>query len=831
MNTRVLDVLAQDVRYGLRLLARTPLVSIIIIASLALGIGANTAMFSVLNALLLRSLPVQHPEQLAMVADAANTDSWTYPIWQQIHDRQDAFAGVVAWGETRLHSVQDGQPAELRGLYVNGEFFDVLGTPAWLGRTLTRRDDQRGGGQDGPVAVISYRYWQQRFGGSPSAIGSTIALDRVPFTIVGVTPPDFFGLDVGQTFDVAVPFGTEPLVRGRESTLDNRSVWWLNVMVRVKPDQSVADAAARLRAMQPRIREATRPPDMRPKDLEGYLGSPLDLKAASTGASFLRDRYQRGLSILMAVVALVLLIACANIANLLLARANGRRHEFSVRLALGASRLRLCRQLLIESLHLAAAGAALGLVIARWSSAGLVRLLSTSTREVFLDLSIDTRVVLFTTIVTMVTAVLFGMAPALQASRAEPTDALKEQGRGLAGEGRSRLSGLLVVVQIALSLVLAVGAALFVGTLAKLASRPLGFEPDRVLTATVAIRGDDVTPEQRAAFFERVRESAAAVPGVASATASAVSPVSGMTWGWSLDPARYPGFSRAELSVRVNIIGPEFFKTYGTRLLAGREFTLEDTATSTPVVIVNETFARKFLGGGGSPVGRMVERWGRPGEPSKPLEVVGYVEDAVYRNQREGVPPTMYAPLPQQARVSSSLVISVRAESRSPAMLTRQLAAAIGRAAPAASVTFLPLREQVRNALLQERLLATLSACFGALGLLLAGLGLYGVTSYMVARRRSEMGIRMALGAAPRQVVRLVLTRVFWLVMTGVVCGAALSIAAARLLVSLLYGIQPGDPATLAGSIALLATIGFIAGLIPAWRAARIDPARVLRDG
>jgi len=494
MNTRVLDVLAQDVRYGLRLLARTPLVSLIIVASLALGIGANTAMFSVLNALLLRSLPVQHPEQLAIVADAANTDSWTYPIWEQIHDRQDAFAGAVAWGETRLQTVQDGQPAVLRGVYVNGEFFDVLGTPAFLGRTLTRRDDQRGGGQDGPVAVISYRYWQQRFGGMPNAIGSTIALDRVPFTIVGVTPPDFFGLDVGQTFDVALPFGAEPLVRGRESTLDNRSTWWLSVMVRVKPDQSLSDATMRLRAMQPEVREATLPDDLRPQEVKGYFSSPLSLTPAATGASFLRDRYQRGLSILMSVVALVLLIACANIANLLLARANARRHEFSVRLALGASRVRLCRQLLIESLLLAAGGAALGLVIARWSSAGLVRLLSTSRREVFLDLSIDMRVVLFTTLATVVTALLFGIAPALKAARVEPTDALKEQGRGLAGDGRSRLSGLLVVVQIALSLVLAVGAALFVGTLMQLTNRPLGFEPDRVLTATVVMRGDDVAP-------------------------------------------------------------------------------------------------------------------------------------------------------------------------------------------------------------------------------------------------------------------------------------------------------------------------------------------------
>ncbi len=831
MNTCVLDVLAQDVRYGLRLLARTPLVSIIIVASLALGIGANTAMFSVLNALLLRSLPVQHPEQLAIVADAANTDSWTYPIWEQIHDRQDAFAGAVAWGETRLQTVQDGQPAVLRGVYVNGEFFDVLGTPAFLGRTLTRRDDQRGGGQDGPVAVISYRYWQQRFGGMPNAIGSTIALDRVPFTVVGVTPPDFFGLDVGQTFDVALPFGAEPLVRGRESTLDNRSTWWLSVMVRVKPDQSLSDATMRLRAMQPEVREATLPDDLRPQEVKGYFSSPLSLTPAATGASLLRDRYQRGLSILMAVVALVLLIACANIANLLLARANARRHEFSVRLALGASRVRLCRQLLIESLLLAAGGAALGLVIARWSSAGLVRLLSTSRREVFLDLSIDMRVVLFTTLATVVTALLFGIAPALKAARVEPTDALKEQGRGLAGDGRSRLSGLLVVVQIALSLVLAVGAALFVGTLMQLTNRPLGFEPDRVLTATVVMRGDDVAPEQRAAFFERVRESAAAVPGVASATASVMSPVSGSTWSWSLDPVKHPGFSRPQRSVRVNMISPDFFNTYGTRLLAGREFALGDTATSTPVVIVNEAFARRFFGGGGSPIGRIVQRWDRPGESSKPLEVVGYVADTVYRNQRDGLPPTMYVPLSQVTSVPSGIVISVRAESGSTALLTRQLAAGIGRAAPAASVTFLPLREQVQNSLLQERLLAVLSACFGALGLLLAGLGLYGVTSYMVARRRTEMGIRMALGAAPQQVVQLVLTRVFWLVVMGVACGAAIAITTARLLGSLLYGIQPGDPATLAGSILLLAAMGLIAGLVPAWRAARIDPARVLRDG
>jgi len=831
---RPIDTLTQDISHALRLMRRTPGVAAIIVASLALGIGANTAMFSVLNALLLRTLPVQNPQQLAIVAESEDSDSWTYPIWEQLRDRQQAFAGAVAWYAERFSMVQDGQPAGLQGLYVNGEFFTVLGTPAWIGRTFTKDDDRRGGGPDGPVAVISYRYWQERFGGSPAAIGTTLTLDRVPFTIVGVTPPEFFGLDVGQTFDVAVPLGTEPLLRGRESWLDRHSAWWLTVMIRTRPDQTLAEAVTSLRAIQPQVREATLPTDWRPEDLKEYLHTPLILKPAATGASYLRLRYQRGLSILMAVVALVLLIACANVANLLLARASVRRHEFSVRLALGASRMRLCRQLLVESLLLASCGAALGLLLATWSSAALVRLLSTSTNTVFLDLAIDTRVVVFTTAAAVITALLFGIAPALQAARVDATDAMKEQGRNLVGHGRARLGSLLVVLQVALSLVLAVGAALFVGSLVRLTNRPLGFEVDRVLTARVQVRGDDVPVEQRAVFFERVREAAASAPGVASATASVVAPLSGMTWNLRLDPSAYPGLSDAQRSVHLHIIGPDFFKTFGTRLLAGREFTVGDASASKPVVIVNETFARKFFGGS-SPIGRIVRRWPSPGEPDDAREVVGFAADAVYRDPRQAVPPTMYVPMlqharAQRARIPPSIVISVRPESGAPIALARPLAAAIERAAPGVSVTLQPLSEQARNSVLQERLLASVSGSFGALGLLLAGLGLYGVTSYTVARRRTEMGLRMALGAAPRQVITLVLTRVFWLVLAGVACGTAAAIASARVLGSLLYGIQPGDPATLAGAIVLLSAIGLIAGLIPAWRASTIDPARVLHD-
>ena len=821
-----------DIRDALRALKAAPIVTAIAVLSLALGIGANTAIFSILNTLLLRSLPVRAPQELALVTLNGGPTSWTNPLWEQIRDRGQMFDGVFAWSSTRFNLSQGGQTQFVDGVWASGRYFETLGVPAMLGRTFTEADDRRGGGPDGPVAVIGYNFWQRQFGGAPDAIGKPITVERVTYTVVGVTPPEFFGVEVGRTFDIAIPLGTEPLVRGKESSLDRRSTWWLSIMGRLRRGQSFETATTALRGIQPQVREATMPEQYRPQDRSRYISEAFTAIPAASGSSSMRRRFQQPLTTIMIVVALVLLIACANIANLLLARATARRHELSVRLALGASRLRLFRQLLAESVLLAGSGAVLGLAFASWGSRLLVRQLSTSANLVFLDLSPDWRVLAFTGTVAVTTAVLFGTAPALRATRVEPNEALKEKGRGQAGDGRGAFGSALVVVQVALSLMLIVAAGLFMRTFSTLAHLDLGFERDRVLVASVNAQRLQLEPALRPALFERLREAAAAVPGVALASVSAVTPVSGSSWQFGvekIDGVPLPEADGAR-SVYANIVSPGWFATYGTRILAGRDFTPADNASAPSVLIVNEAFARKFTNGQ-NPVGRRVTQMGGPKRPEIVSEIVGYVKDAVYRSLRDPVPPTMYIPIPQQADPPSSLAISVRAAGGPPALLTRSVADALTGVNRDVAITFRPLAEQVNNSLVQERILAMLSGFFGGLALLLAALGLYGVTSYAVSRRRTEIGIRMALGAQPGGVVRLVLRRVALLVAAGIVVGGAATLATARFVSALLYGLQPRDPLTLVAAVLVLGTIGALAGWLPAWRASRIDPARVLRDG
>jgi predicted permease len=818
-----------DIRDAVRALRATPIVTAVAIGSLALGIGANTAIFSILNTLLLRSLPVKDPQQLAIVSTDVLRDAWTNPIWEQIRGRAGLFAGAAAWSGDRFNTARSGQTAFVQGLYVSGRFFDVFGVPPLLGRTFRESDDTRGGGADGPVAVISYDYWQRRFGGSADAIGQAVLMDGVTFTVVGVTPPEFFGPEVGSKYDVAIPIAAEGLIRGRDSMLDERSAWWLTVVIRRQVDQSLAAATAALRGVQPQIREATIPPRFRSQDAQEYLREPFSLVPAASGASYLRYRYQRPLTTIMVVVALVLLIACANIANLQLARANARRHELSVRLALGASGARVARLLLVESLGLSGCGAALGMLFAHWGSRLLVRQLSTSTNAVFLDLSVDWRVLGFTMGVTVATALLFGIAPSLRAARVQPNDALKEQGRAVTADRRSGVGSALVVLQVALSLMLVVAAGLFVRTFSSLVTRPLGFDPDRVLVANVDATTARVEPAARVPLFARLQEAAASAPGVDAAAASAVTPVSGSTWQFLIDLPDGPPLPDRERAVHVNIVTDGYFRTYGTRVIAGRDFTNADADGAPPVVIVNEAYARKFLGGA-NPLGHYVHQAGSPRRAAVRRQIVGYVEDAIYRNLRQIVPPTIYIPIGQQPEMRPAINISVRAAAGSPALLTRELTDALTHVSPDLAITFRPLADQLRSSLVQERLVATLSGFFGALALLLAAIGLYGVTSYAVSRRRTEIGIRLALGAEPGGVVRMVLRRVAWLVAAGVGVGALITVWVSPFVESLLFGLTPRDPTTMIAAAAVLAAIGALAGWLPAWRASRIDPAVVLRN-
>jgi putative ABC transport system permease protein len=816
-----------NLRDALRALRAAPLVTTVAVLSLALGIGANTAIFSLVDSLVLRALPVREPQRLVLISGP--NDSWTNPIWEQVRAHAGLFAGAAAYSSTSFDLARGGPVDPVNGLYASGDFFRVLGVSAILGRTFTPADDRRGGGPDGPEAVIGYGFWQRHFGGAADVIGRYIMLNRVAFTIIGVTPPAFFGPEVGQRFDVAIPLGTEQLIDGSESVLDRRSTWWLRMVARLQPGQSVTAAATALNGIRPQIREATLPTDWRPEWLADYLTKPFTLAPAATGESFLRSRYQQPLVAIMVVVGLVLLIACANIANLLLARAAARRHELSVRQALGASRARLGGQLLLESLVLSGTGALLGLGLAQGISRLLVRALSVRGGAVFLDLSIDWRVLVFTVAVTVGTALLFGTAPALTATRVEPIDALKEQGRGVGG-GRARFAATLVTAQVALSLVLVVAAGLFVRTFAALANRDLGFDRTGVLVARVDAQNSSAAPADRLRLFQRIRAAAAAVPGVERAALSNVTPVSGMSWEEDAEIVGAPPPPQDERHVHLNGVSPGWFATYRTPLLAGRDLDARDQANAPRTAVVNQAFVRQFLHGE-SPLGHRIHLPDRPGHANPDAEIVGVVADAVYRSVRQDIPATMYVPLPQAELWGAAVALTVRAARGSPLLLTRSIAAAITGVDPDVSLTFRELADQVSASLAQERLVAWLSGCFGALALLLAALGLYGVTAYAVNRRRGELGIRMALGAAPQGVVRLVLRRVGVMVGVGVTAGALATWWAAQLAAALLYDVSPRDGLTLAGAALALVAVGAVAAWLPARRAARIDPVDVLREG
>ena len=818
-----------DVRDALRALRATPVISAVAVLSLALGIGANTAIFSILDSLMLRALPVKEPQRLVLLKDG----SWTNPIWEQIRDRQDRlFDSAFAWSGTRFNLSASGPTDFASGIMASGRFFETLGVDPVLGRTFTPADDVRAAGPMARWRSSATTSGRRTSARAADVVGRSLTLNRVAFHGHRRHPARFLGPSVGQAFDVVVPIGDEPLIRPGGSALDQRSWWWLSIMARLKPGQTAAQATAALRGVQPQIREATLPPRWRPENLKDYLKEGLTLVPAATGSSYLRRRDEQPLVAVMIVVGLVLLIACANIANLLLARATARRHELSVRLALGASRWRLTRQLLSESLLLSGIGAALGLAFATWGSALLVRQLSTAGRPVFLDLALDWRVLGFTAAVAVGTAILFGTVPAFRAARVEPNEAIKEQGRGVAGERRAGLGGALVVGQVALSLVLVVAAGLFMRTFSALAHLDLGFDRGKVLVVDVTAQQAELKPAERTALFERVLEAAQAVPGVSHAALSVITPVSGSAWNNLVEVPGAPELSERDRISFMNYVTPDWFATYGTQILAGRAFDDRDRAGSKPVAIVNEAFARRFLNGA-NPVGHTVREQGRPGQEMPFMEIVGLARDAVYRSVRDPVPPTMYLPLaqPPEDGPMSSISVSARAAGGSPALLTKSVVDAVAGVDRNLTLTVHLLADQVDASLLQERIVAMLSGFFGALALLLAGIGLYGVTAYAVSRRRTEIGIRLALGAQPGGVVRLVLRRVALLVGAGVVVGGVTSLWAARFAGSLLFGLQPRDPVTLAAAAVVLAAVGALAGWLPARRASRVDPATVLREG
>jgi predicted permease len=819
------EALLQDLRYAFRALRSSPGFAAVAILSLALGIGANTAIFSLIDSVILKTLPVSHPEQLVQVVVGKDSGSFTNPIWEQVCDRQDVFSGIFAYSIQRFNLAAGGEARFAQANFVSGQFFDTLGLHAATGRGLSVSDDRRG---CPGTAVLSYGFWQKQYAGRADVVGKNISLDNHPFEIVGVLEPGFTGVDVGNSIDVYVPICTEKIIRGETSMLDHRSAWWLRLIGRPKAGISASQATARLETLSPQIFDATVPPNWKPEDQVGYRKYTLNTQPAATGLSNIRRQYEQALMVLMAITGVVLLIACANVANLLLARSAARQREIAIRMALGSGRGRLIRQLLTESLVLSLTGAALGILFAQWGTRLLVGFLSSSRNTVFLDLTVDARVLAFTAAVAILTGLLFGLAPAWRGTRVNPQSAMKANARGVIEGSKFGLGKALVVLQVALSLVLIVGAGLMLKTFFKLETLDSGFEREHILLASVDLRNGHYPVERRSAAYREMLDHLRALPGVRSASDSEMTPISGSLWNQYVQIEGYAPKGRLDNVVDLNEVSEGFFETLGTSLVAGRDFEAKDTQQSPAVAIINQTMAKKFFAGE-NPIGRRfrMENGNKLGDP---VEIVGVVKDAKYESLREEAPPTAYLYMSQRADPYTSLTFEVRVAAGSPTALISAVKSAIGDVNRDVSLQFKSLAVQVDESLARERLLATLSGFFGGLALVLAMIGLYGVMSYNIARRRNEIGIRMALGAEQSRVLRMVLGEVAILIGVGLAIGLGAAAGTTRFVESFLYGMKPNDPWTLSLAAVALAVVAALAGFLPARRASRLDPMTALRE-
>jgi putative ABC transport system permease protein len=828
-----LEQIRQDLRFSIRALLKDPGFSITAVLTLALGIGANTAIFSLIDSVMLKALPVSHPEELLQV-NMAKRDIWgleepfvSNPVWEQMRDRQDIFSGLLGYAVTRFDLSARGEARYVQGNYVSGQFFETLGLRPIAGQVMTTADDRRG--YPGTV-VLSYGFWQSEYGGRADVAGTTISLDNHPFEILGVIGPGFTGVDVGRESDIYVPLCAETIIGGNNGLLDGRRGGWLRVIGRPKPGLSMNQVEARLKTLAGPIIEATIPPNIRPSQQEIYLKRTFDVRMAANGLSSVRSKYRQALMVLMVIVGAVLLIACSNLANLLLARGAARQREIAIRMALGSGRGRLIRRLLGESLLLSLTGAALGIVFAHWGARLLVGLLASNVyreNQVFLDLSIDLRVLAFAIGAAILTALLFGVAPAWRASRVDPQSAMKANSRGVTQGGKFGLGKMLVVVQVALSLILVAGAGLLLATFIRLETLDPGFERAHVLLMDVDLERA-TTPARRRIVFSRVLDHLRALPGVRSASNSDGTPLGGAVGATYLQIDGYNSPSKERELAFLNEVSDRYFETLGTQLIAGRDFNAHDTAGSPKVAIVSETFAKKYFHGQ-SPIGGRY----RPEQGNKlgdPVEIIGLVRDAKYLDLRENFHPTVYIAASQKVNPGRTITFELRSSTGNATAMIEEAKRAAGAADPNASLQFRTLAGQVDESLARERLLATLSGFFGGLALLLAMVGLYGVTSYNVTQRRNEIGIRMALGAQQSRVLSTVLGEVVILTGAGLAIGLAAAAGVTHFIVSLLYGVKPNDPWTLSLSAAMLALIAAAAGFLPARRASRLDPMAILRE-
>ena len=808
------ETLRGDVRYALRSLRHSPAFTVVALLSLAIGIGVNTAIFGLIEAVVLRPLPVPRAGEIVTVVGQGASLAFTNPLYENLRDRLPSVP-IAASGEGSFNLSEGGEERIANGEFVSGTYFDVLGLRPAAGRLISRPDDYRG---CAPVAVVSHGFWKSTFGGRDDVVGSTLSLNAKPYRVIGVAPPGFSGITVGTPASLFVP-----VCRGE--SLDGRSYWWLTVIARRGP-MSLEQVNAKLASVSRDVFTAAAPTRFTGARLEEFANQRFNARPASRGVSEARTQYAAALYALMGMVVVVLLISCANVANLMLARGAARGRELAIRVAVGASRVRLVRQMLTESALLAIGGAAIGVLFAMWMNRSLVSLIGSGV-GVDVDVSIDARVLLFTAAVAATTVLLCGFVPAWRATLVDPQSVMKSGGSSRGVSSRFRIGRGLVVVQCAMALTVVVVAGLLVNTLSRLTKSPPGFDPRGVVMATVDLKRDKQGLGENVDLQYALLDGIRAVPGVHGVSITNLLPVWRSSWNNIVSTnGEMPTESKENLSW-FNAAGPDYFRTMRTRVIAGREFTRQDSRTAPRVAILNEAASRRFFPAG-SPVGKTFQI-DEQGHLSSPFTVVGIVENAKYSSLRKSDEPIVYIAAAQDNDGWAIPTYVVRTDvGVTPTIAAIKAVAA--RIDPRMSLRFTTLEMQISQSVARERVLALLSASFGTVAFLLAMIGLYGVMAYTVARRRVEIGVRIALGAERTRVVRLVLGEVGRLMAIGIVVGGVGAYLVTPLLKQFLFGVEPNDPATVIYAMAILSIGAVLAGAIPARRAASLQPVEALRE-
>ncbi len=829
----------QDLRYGARILLKNPGFTLIVVLTLALGIGANTAIFSLTDQILLRRLPVERPEELVVLrspgpktgrvwSDGDNAAPFSYPMYKALRDRGgDVFSGLLARHAIPLSVAGAGQTERADGELVSGNYFEVLGVRPALGRVFNQEDDRAPGAH--PLVVLSHAYWTRRFGADPAILNKTLTVNGTLMTVIGVSREGFRGIQVGQTPDVFIPMMMTAQVAPNQNELDNHKDYWLAVVGRLKPGMTRPQTEEAVRPSYRSILEEELPlmTGFRAETRQRFLDKRILLEDGAKGRQILQRDAGKPILILMGMAGLALLIACANVANLLLARGAARQREIAVRMALGAGRWRLMRQFLLESLLLSLMGGAVGLIVAIWTIHGLVAAIPTSVGALGLSTELDPRLLGFTLALSALTGLLFGVAPAARATRLNLEATLREQGSSASGSLSSvRFRKALVASQIVLTTVLLVGAGLFARSLNNLKRLDLGLRANHLIAFSVAPELNGYSPQRTIAFFDDLRQGIAALPGVRSVSAAEIAILTDNSSGSNVTIEGYQAQENEDMEIRHNRIGPDYFATMGIPLLGGREFTAADTAGSPKVAIINESMARRYFANR-NPIGGHFG-FGGGDRVRLDIEIVGVVKDSKHATVREEKRPFAYFPYAQEKDIGS-ITFYARTDQDVGAIAPSLRREVARRDNNLPIYDLKTLRQQADESLFADRFLTFLSICFGSLAAALAAIGLYGVMAYTVTRRIREIGIRIALGATQGRVAWLVLREVALLAGAGLLAGAPLAFALGRAAESLLFGVKAGDPLVFAAAGSLLTLVALFGGYLPARRAARVDPMVALR--